>query len=117
MGHIYQQVKLTAEKPATVEMFVDTGATFSMIPDALARAIGVRRLRRRFTVSLADGRRVKFGAGLATVRIGDREVPSTLLVGDVPKPILGVETLEALGLTVDARNGRLKPSRSWTLRV
>lgn len=117
VGHIHQQVKLIADRPATVRMFVDTGATFSVIPSALARAIGVKRLRRLVTMSLADGRRMKFAAGTAIFRIGDREAPATILIGDVPEPILGVETLEALGLTVDLRRGRLTPSRDYTLRL
>jgi predicted aspartyl protease len=98
-------------------MFVDTGATFSVIPDALARRIGVRRLRRSVPIVLADGRRVRLSAGTAIFRIGEREAPATTLVGDVIEPILGVETLEALGLTVDARRRRLAPSRHYAVRL
>ena len=117
MGHINQRVKLSAEKTVTVEMLVDTGATFSVIPDALANAIGIKRLRRAVTITLADGRRRKVDAGTAIFRIGEREAPATILVGDVVEPILGVETLEALGLTVDARRQRLAPSRHYTVRL
>lgn len=101
MGHIHQRVKLSAEKAVTVRMLVDTGATFAVIPEALARAVGVKRLRRSVAITLADRRRVKLDAGTAIFRIGEREAPATILVGDVAEPILGVETLEALGLTVD----------------
>lgn len=117
MGHIHQRLKLTAEKAVTVRMLVDTGATFSVIPEALARAVGIKRLRRSVTVALADGRRVKLDAGTAIFRIGDREAPATILVGDVAEPILGVETLEALGLTVDPRKRRLTPSRHYAVRL
>ncbi|HKQ65481.1 MAG TPA: retroviral-like aspartic protease family protein [Methylomirabilota bacterium] len=117
MGHILQRVKLSADKTATVQMLVDTGATFSVIPEALARALGVKRLRRSVAITLADGRRVKLDAGTAIFRIGEREAPATILVGGVVEPILGVETLEALGLTVDARRRRLTPSRSYAVRL
>jgi aspartyl protease family protein len=117
MGHIVQRVKLSADKTATVKMLVDTGATFSVIPESLARALGVKRLRRSVAITLADGRRVKLGAGTAIFRIGEREAPATILVGGVVEPILGVETLEALGLTVDARRRRLAPSRSYAVRL
>jgi predicted aspartyl protease len=63
VSHIYQDVRLSAERTATVRMFVDTGATFSVISEALARRIGVRRLRRSVSIMLADGRRVRLGAG------------------------------------------------------
>jgi len=41
----------------------------------------------------------------------------TILVGDVVEPIIGVETLEALGLTVDPRKRRLAPSRNYAVRL
>jgi len=112
-----QRVRLSADKSATVTMLVDTGATFSVIPEALARAVGVRRLRRAVTITLADGRRVRVDAGTAIFRIETRDAPATILVGEVVEPILGVETLEALGLMVDARRRRLMPSRSYAARL
>jgi len=117
VGHIHQRVELSADKAVTVRMLVDTGATFSLIPEALARTVGIKRLRRPVTVALADGRRVKLDPGTAIFRIGGREAPATILVGDVAEPVLGVETLEALGLTVDPRKGRLTPSRQYTVRL
>ena len=117
MGHIRQDVSIKGKKPANVRMLVDTGATFSVIPKALARELGIAPSRHSMMVTLADGRRRRWPFGLALFRIGDREVGSTLLVGDVAEPILGVETLEALGLAVDPRKGRLIPTRSYTVRV
>jgi len=117
VGHIHQRVTLSAEKTVTVRMLVDTGATFSVIPETLARAVGVRPLRRSVPIRLADGRRVRLAPCTAIFRIGAREAPATILVGDVVEPILGVETLEALGLTVDSRRGRLTPSRGYTVRL
>jgi|SRR5215510_746944 len=117
MGHVYQRVKLSAERTVSVRMLVDTGATSSVIPEALARAVGIKRLRRSVPTTLADRRRVKLDAGTAIFRIGAREAPATLLVGDVAEPILGVETLEGLGLTVDPRRRRLTPSRHYAVRL
>jgi len=93
MGHILQRVKVSAEKTATVRMLVDTRATFSVIPESLARVVGIRRLRRSVAITLADGRRGKLDAGTAIFRIGKREAPAPL------------------GLTVDSRRRRLAPSR------
>ena len=45
------------------------------------------------------------------------ERTATLLVGEVAEPILGVETLEGLGLTVDPRRRRLAPSRHYAVRL
>lgn len=117
MGHVYQRVKLSAERTVTVRMLVDTGATYSVIPEALACAVGIKRLRRSVPITLADRRRVKLDTGTAIFRIGTREAPGILLVGDVAEPILGVETVEGLGLTVDPRRRRLVPSRSYAIRL
>jgi clan AA aspartic protease len=117
VGHIHQDVELSAEKTARVRMLVDTGATFSVIPDALARAVGIKRLRQLVTVVLAGGQRIRLAPATAVFRIGTRKAPATVLVGRVAEPILGVETLEALGLTVDPRRGRLVPSRGYAVRL
>jgi predicted aspartyl protease len=71
-SNVDQRVKLSAERTVTVRMLVDTGATYSMIPEALARAIGIKRLRRSAPVTLADRRRVKLDTGTAIFRIGTR---------------------------------------------
>ena len=117
MGHIYQKVQIEAERSAAVTMLVDTGATYSMIPLSLARLIGIKRLRRRVTVRLADGRRLRLGAGTAIFHIDGRQAPVTVLVGEVDEPILGVESLEGLGLVADPGRKRLTPSRPYAVRL
>ena len=117
MGHVHENVELVAEKSVRVRMLVDTGATFSVIPKTLAQAIGVKSRGRPYTVTLADGRRVKCASDIVGYRICKREAPGVILVGNVAEPLLGVETLEALGLAVDPRRGRLIPTRSYTVRV
>ena len=66
---------------------------------------------------LFRSRRVKADAAIAGFKIGDREAPATILVADVAEPILGVETLEVLGLAVDPRRRRLRPTRPWAVRI
>lgn len=105
------------KKAASIRMLVDTGATFSVIPPRLARAIGISRSQRPLSVHLADGRTVRLGADVAIVRIGGREAPATILVGNVDEPRLGVETLEALGLAVDPKRKRLSASRPYAVRL
>jgi predicted aspartyl protease len=117
MSHLRQRVKLAWDKAATVMMLVDTGATFSMISEPLARAIGIPRSRRPVTVQMADGRRKKVATGTAIFTVAGREAPATILIGEVAEPILGVETLEALGLAVDPRRQRLTPTRGYAVRI
>jgi clan AA aspartic protease len=117
MGHIYQKVRLRAEKAITIRMLVDTGATFSVIPPDLAKLLGISRPRRFVKVRLADGRNIRLGADIAIIQVDGREAPATILVGKVDEPILGVEALEALGLVVDPKRKRLSPSRPYAVRL
>lgn len=117
MGHIYQNVQLRAEKTATVRMLVDTGATYSAIPPEVAKTLGIRKPRRFIKIRLADGRPVRMGVDVAIFQVNGREAPSTILVGKVAEPILGVETIEALGLKVDPSRQRLIPSRPYAVRL
>lgn len=117
MGHIHRKVRIRAGKAAAIRMLVDTGATFSVIPPHVARALGIRRSRRTVRVRLADGRRVRLGADVAVMEINGRQAPATILVGKVDEPILGVVALEALGLAVDPRRKRLLPSRPYAVRL
>ncbi|TAK06939.1 hypothetical protein EPO44_04725 [bacterium] len=117
MVKIYQKVRLRAEKTVIIRMLVDTGATFSVVSPSIARVLGIKRPRRSVSVRLADGRRVRLGADVAIFQINGREAPTTILVGRVDEPILGVEALETLGLVVDPRRKRLSPSRPYAVRI
>jgi predicted aspartyl protease len=117
MGHIHQDVKVTAESTRDLSMFVDTGATFSVLPEALADELGVHRLSRTYRIGLADGSPIEMDVGTVILTVLNRTAPSTVLIGNVPEPILGVEALEALGLTVDPAGGKLIAKRGYAVRL
>ena len=117
MGHVVQKVLLTAREEREVSMVVDTGATFSVLPPDLADEIGVARLGRTYRIELANGTPVDMEVGTAFFRVLDREAPATVLIGAVTEPLLGVETLEALGLTVDPTTGTLRKKRGYAVRL
>src|SRR6266446_467831 len=62
VGHIVVRVRLSARRSATADFLVDTGATHSIVPPALARKVGAPTLPQRFEVLLADGRRRRLKA-------------------------------------------------------
>src|SRR5262245_49439562 len=100
MGHVYQRVKLAAVNEEEINILVDTGATLAMIPPVLADRLGIARLPRKQMIVLADGRRIEAELGTVMVEIGDRQAPSTVVIADCHEPLLGVESLETLGLSV-----------------
>jgi clan AA aspartic protease len=117
MGHVYQRVKLAAVNEEELTILVDTGATYSLIPPALAQRLGVSPLPRKQLLTLADGRRIEAEIGLVMVEIGDRSAGATVVIAECDEPLLGVEALEALGLAVDPTTGALKPTRAYTVRL
>jgi aspartyl protease family protein len=112
VGHVYVKAQVAARRRASVEFLVDTGATHTIIPPALAKEIGAPILPQRFTVSLADGSRRRLQACSLGLTIAGRSGPTIALLLPGGEPLLGVEALEALGLKVNPQRRRLEPSRA-----
>jgi len=92
-----------------VEMTVDSGAIYSVVPSSFLRDIGVDPERTE-TFWLADGRSVKRRVGHAFFEIQGSEGISKVIFGrpgDVS--LLGVVTLEELGLSLDPLKRTLRP--------
>jgi len=114
MGHIYVDAEVFARRRTKVHFLVDTGATYTILPTTVARAAGATPLPTRFAVSLADGSRRRLRACTMGIEIGRRTAPMTALLLPGGEPLLGVETLEALGLRVNPVSRRLEPTRAQT---
>jgi clan AA aspartic protease len=113
VGHVYVTAELSWQGTETVRMLVDTGATYSLLPFDLAERLGMPRSPRPISVVLADGTRCELPFGTARIRLAGREAAATALIGPPDaEPLLGVETLEALGLRVDPASGALQPTRA-----
>jgi clan AA aspartic protease len=116
--HVYTEVELKGVKAEKkVRMFVDTGATRTVIPYKLASEIGSTASGMKERVKYADGDIREVDTANAGIKVLDREIVELILLDDVEEPILGVYTLEALGLKVDPEKGKIEPSRSWTIRL
>jgi clan AA aspartic protease len=105
---------VSARRRATTRFLVDTGATHTIIPPSLARRVGAPTLPQRFEVSLADGTTRRLKACSVGVNVAGRTGPTIALLLPRSEPLLGVETLEALGLRVNPEKRRLEPSRAQT---
>jgi len=113
VGHIVVEAELSWKRAARVRVLVDTGATHSVLPSDLAARLGVVASPRPIRVELADGSHRSMRVGAVLVRLLGREAGDTALIARRgAEPVLGVETLEALGLTVDPRSRKLKPMRA-----
>src|SRR5206468_12867089 len=104
------EAELSWKRAARVRVLVDTGATHGVLPSDLADRLGVVRSPRSIRVELADGSHRAMRVGTVLIRLLGREAGDTALIARRgAEPVLGVE---ALGLTVDPRSRRLKPTRT-----
>src|SRR5713101_8095138 len=105
MGHVYVEATIRAKRKLKTRFLVDTGATCSLISPDLAKQLGMEPSRLREKVHLANGKSVRVPTALGQIRIDRRETVTIFWIGPCDEPLLGVETLEALGLAVDPPTG------------
>ncbi len=94
-----------------VELLVDTGALYSIVPAKVLRELGVEP-REKLNFELADGRTIERNVGEARFYYDGRDAASPVIFGEEGDAgILGVVTLEAMGLEVDPVRHQIRPTR------
>lgn len=93
------------------EFLVDSGAAFTVIPQKLVQKLGLKPVYEK-EFSLADGTTIKRKIGNAFIKYKSIETTSPVVLGEEnDSPLLGVLTLEALGLILDPFERKLHPAR------
>ncbi len=119
MGHVTIRVSLSnpvlAGKGKVVEKaLVDTGATFTTILQPVARKLGLKSIGKRRVKTAA--RSQILDESFAHISVDGRSTVTPLLISKtLDKILIGVITLEALGLSVDPTKGTLKESETLLL--
>ena len=99
-------------RSATVDATVDTVSTYTCLPEALLRDLGVIP-RDRIRTELADGSIVEDDTGEARVRVEGIEATTIVVfAGEGAPTLLGAYTLEGALLAVDPVEQKLYPTRS-----
>lgn len=114
MGMLRVEIGLTnllrPHPESRLELLVDTGALYSIIPAARLRELGIEP-RERQLFRLADGREIQREVGMARFTYNGREGISKVVFGEEgDASVLGVVALEELGLEVDPVRGELRPA-------
>ena len=93
-----------------VDAQVDTGATWTVLPDSFLREqLGVTPLdEAEFT--LGDGNLVRLPTGLAWLVVEGKQLPHRVVFGREGQYLLGATTLQACGLIPDTTNHKLIPA-------
>jgi aspartyl protease family protein len=114
MGHVRVKVRIAhpnrRNQPIeVVDALVDTGASFTTVPRPLANQLGLEVLGKHRTRT-ANGT-IEIDRSFAYIEYDGRDEVMPVWISDsYPGVLIGVFTLEALGLAVDPKNGRLVDS-------
>jgi len=101
---------LDASRQVELELLVDTGATFTLLPSVTLKEIGVEA-DVKFKLRTADGRFIERDGSTVWIEVEGKGYRVPVIVGEEEDvPVLGVTTLEILGLEVDPITKRLKPT-------
>lgn len=109
--YIQGQVKGPRGKRADVKFLVDSGATYSLLPKSVWQVIGLRP-KRQMTFTLADGTPVERQISEAYLKLPQGEAHSPVVLGEEnDQALLGVVTLEILGLVFNPFDRTIQPMR------
>lgn len=113
MGHLYTDITVRGDKD-TVELknvLIDTGATYTVLPEEVLEEAGAVRIPTEVEVELGNGETVKAKAYGVVIKIEEVEAPSICITFEEAQTVIGVETLESIGLKLDPTSGRLEFTR------
>lgn len=115
------QVPMLLKSPGgrsrTVEMLVDSGAAWSLLPESDWRALGLKP-ERSHRFSLADGTVIERGISECRFCYEGEEATSPVILGqDDDVALLGAVTLETLALVLNPMNRTLHPARMLLMRL
>jgi clan AA aspartic protease len=92
-----------------LEFIVDAGAIYTVISKSVAEGLRLEETGRR-KFKIANGDVVEYPISEAYIIVNGEDVTSVVAIADEKTPVLlGVTTLELMGLRVDPVTGKLTP--------
>lgn len=92
-----------------LRFLVDSGASYTLLPHAIWKAIGLKS-KRRMTFTLADGTQIERMISECHITLPQGDGFTPVILGEPgDDALLGVITLENLGLTLNPFNRTLQP--------
>jgi len=119
MGITYVEGTLTGPtgSQATVRFLVDSGATYTLVPHEVWQSLGLKP-KRRVTFSLADGTPLERAVSECHLALPEGDGHTPVILGEPgDEALLGVVTLEILGLVLHPFRRTLEPMRMLLARV
>jgi clan AA aspartic protease len=96
-------------RTARIKFLVDSGASYSVVPAAVLRQLGIKRGKSK-TFILADGTEIKRSLGEARFSIDGEEGTSPVIFGEEgDSTLMGCISLKVLGFMLDPFKRELRP--------
>jgi len=113
MGHLHADMTVKGSKGAVElkHVLIDTGATYTILPEETLEQVGAGRIPTEVELELGNGEKVKAKAYAVAIKIQDVEAPSISLTFPGAQTVIGVETLESIGVKLDPSTGELEFTR------
>jgi clan AA aspartic protease len=103
MGLTYVEATVTGptNKSRQIQLLVDSGASYSLLPEEVWKELDIKP-QEKLDFILADGTKIQRGASECKIRLNGKERHTPIILGEPgDEPILGVITLENLGMILD----------------
>jgi predicted aspartyl protease len=113
MGHLRTDMTVRGSK-AAVELknvLIDTGATYTVLPEEILEEVGAWGPMPEVEVALGNGEKVKAEAYGVAIKIEEVEAPAISITFEGGQTVIGVETLESIGLKLDPTTSSLEFTR------
>jgi clan AA aspartic protease len=113
MGITYVEgrVKGPKGKEVDVRFLIDSGATYTVLPKNVWKTIGLKP-QRQMSFTLADGTKIKRSVSEIFIKLPQGQAHTPVILGEgADQPLLGVVTLEILGLVFNPFDRTLHPMR------
>ncbi|ADM28495.1 hypothetical protein Igag_1698 [Ignisphaera aggregans DSM 17230] len=114
MAHIYADIEVIGSRGRkTLEkILIDTGATFTVLPKEIIDEIGAIKIPvEPIEVELGDGRRIKAELYSIGIKFRSREGGTIAISFPGAKLVIGIRTLEDLGLKPNPITGEIEEER------
>ena len=113
MGITYVKghVKGPRGKSTSVKLLIDSGVTYTLLPKAVWKRIGLKP-KRKMSFTLADGSPIDREVSEVYLKLTQGEAHTPVILGkEDDQALLGVVTLEILGLVFNPFDRTLQPMR------
>ncbi len=100
-----------SEKSVELDFLIDSGAVYSLVPGKIMDELEIETYR-TVDFTLADGTKIKRRVGSGYFEYNGEGGPAPVIYGEEgDEPLLGVTTLESLGLVLNPFTRELHPMR------